>query len=327
MAPTQDRFVLCARLAGLGDMLQQAAKGLALARLMAAPLLVDWRRCFYADPATGANVFGQHIFHPEMQPVEAAAKLPLGPEAVRMLSTGNYPRQMSAQVYEALVRREAPLPEHWVVLCDSLGSRGHAHFPDLARFSFDETTHREADNFIGAHGLDEAIGVHYRHGNGEFSDIKSDAYITSEIRHVCEMIGNSERRESSRPVFVATDSSIAEAQFREFLGGFTVVALPKPFQPPGSGSLHYSALAANSSSQDVHLTLPPTLTEMLVLSRCARLYRDHHSSFTNWSTARMLHVHGCNASDIVEYPFRRRQARVLAAQSVLASARQAKRAG
>jgi Nodulation protein Z (NodZ) len=308
-------------------MMQQAVMGLALARRMNAPLLVDWRHCFYSDPATGANVFGNHVFHPDMQPVEAAATLSFSLDAATMLAAGNYPNPTSEHCYDALIQGTAALQPRWLVFSEALpGFDRRLHSPALARFSFGEAIERDANDFIRAHGLDGAVGVHYRHGNGEFADIKSDDRIAGEIRHICRMIGDAERRMPARAVFVATDSTIAEAQFREYLHGFRVVVLPKSFQPPGSGAMHYSAIAADSASQAVHLSLRPTLTEMVVLSRCARIYRARQGSFTNWATARLLCVYGRDPSDIVEYPFFRRPAKVLRAQSVLTSARRAKRA-
>lgn len=291
-------FVICHRVSGLGDIMLQAANGLLLAQRLKAECYIDWRRSLYLE--LGRNLFGAYIFHKNIKPIESM-QAPTA-ELEQAIIKGIYPRSLTVADFDLAMNGNSFNQEMPIFIALPMPYFDPVvHYPVLADFTFSDEVYLAADNYIKF--TDDAIGIHYRHGNGEFAGVKSDEVIEAEMDAIVASVRQQCTESPFSKIFVSTDSKISEDHFIEALQGFNVVVVGKNHTEVNQGAMHYSGLESLDRNP-VDNTILTTLVDMVCLSRCKTLYRDSWSSFTNWSTANILQQRGEYAR-IVNYKAQR----------------------
>lgn len=291
-------YVICHRVSGLGDIMLQAVNGLLLANRLGAKCYVDWRRSLYLE--LGRNLFGTYIFHPKMAPVELAEESDV--VLVNAINRGIYPRSFTGVDFDLAMKEvcfQGEMPIFMTLPMPYFDPS--VHYPLLAEFTFSDEVYTLADTYINF--ADNAIGIHYRHGNGEFVGVKSDQVIQEEMDEIVNAVKQQCLLQLNPKIFISTDSSISETYFMQAFNGYDVIVVAKKYAAANQGALHYLGLE-NSDRDPVDNTIITTLVDMVCLSRCKTIYRDSWSSFTNWSCASALQQRGTTAS-VISYKAQR----------------------
>jgi hypothetical protein len=282
-------FLVAHRISGLGDMMSQAAHLIDLGSAIGSPVFIDWRRSLYSTKTTNMiNLFGSIVFHDDALPVERSPELGDDPRG-REIASGRYEQVISIPDYLRMFDGEAVISTAFAVATGPMSEQLDLEtlYERVGKFYFGDSVCEIAKSFWRVNNLSGAIGLHYRHGNGEFEGAKSAEQVQQEIQQCLEPIASITARSKREPkIFLCTDSKESEALFRAHLGNRLIV-FPKYFREKGAGALHVVSHDADDGAH-LHKILEDALVEMLLLAQCDYLVRDSWSTFTNFSAARIF---------------------------------------
>lgn len=283
-------------------MLSQASQLGWLARLHGLDCYVDWRGSFYSEPDDPTNLFGTAIFH----------------ERLKCITTlEDYDRVLSqCLVYEsgaeleALFQCDSKIPSEPVLITSpATALKSPSHFPFLRDFYFSPPVETCALNFLESQRNHFLVGVHYRHGNGEFAELKSDEVVKAEIVHIERLFSEIRNDHTDAVAVVCTDSTTSQEIFSDVFRPceirFTTDSLPDA----GTGPLHYAHLLREPPASPPQTTLFDALVDMTILSKCEMLLRAKFGSFPDWATGVIRLRDRHREKTVITYPYFRRQFR------------------
>jgi hypothetical protein len=288
------QLLICHRISGLGDMFTQAAHCIALGRRIGRRVAIDWRRSLFVSKTNLMhNLFGTVASHPEAIPIENVfvsvdESWGYSVSQLQSIRSATYNVSFNKGHFMALLEQGAffkKCTKGFILFTVPLmGLLPESVLQEtLADFSFSEEIMGEVDQFISRYPLDDAIAIHYRHGNGEFSTIRDDDETRREIDFLIQEAFQTGGKDMHRSIFLCTDSVVSEQYFKSILGERLVV-YPKRYPPENAGAMHYEVEQTETAAYE---NLRSALVEWQLMSRCRCLVRDRWSTFANYSTARL----------------------------------------
>lgn len=310
-----DKYIVCRRVSGFGDMLVQLSKSIELSEHLNIPLFVDWRNVLYSDARQSSqNLFGGYVNHPAALPIE---DLPCFQER---FSDSDYEGFATNQMVNRLLAGKIDFDDlarngELVITHALTMDRKEDLYKKLGEVSFSLDLIGDALDFVNKLGRFNAI--HYRHGNGEFSDIKNYGTHKREIQDIKEKYF-SVCHDLDKPLFVATDSLEADDIFKEVFHELRNINFSHKPLASSKGAIHYASIVDSGSKVNMFDVFKSTVTDMYILAFSEILFRDPRSSFTNYSCA-VASKNSCFTEFL--YDIKRRKASTLSSHEVMKRAR------
>lgn len=283
-------------------MLAQASQLGWLAGLHGLDCYVDWRGGFYSEPGDSKNLFGTEIFHNKLKCI---TKLE------------DYERELSqcqicdsAAELEALFRCDSKIPSQPVLITSPANAlKGPTHFPFLREFYFSSAVETSAVDFLQSQRNHFLVGVHYRHGNGEFAELKPDEVVEAEVLHIQRLFSEIRKDRTDAIAVVCTDSTTSQQIFSQLFSPSTIRFTTDSLPDAGTGPLHYAHLLHDPPTSPAKANLFDALVDMTILSRCEILLRAEFGSFPDWATSVIGLKSRSRKKTVITYPYSRRQFR------------------
>lgn len=295
----EKQIIVCGRISGLGDMLQQAAKCALFAERHGIDCFIDWRKSFYSRHGDNINLFKNMIYNDDLKCITelndyeshlARCKNVDDPKEAEKLFDLNFEFGDQTSVY---------------VSCPIPALQPSDYFRYLGKFYFPEDVYQAASSFMEKIDSRRLIGIHYRHGNGEFSETKPDYIVRSEIETIYEKYKKLSEQYCNSMAFVSTDSIISYNIFREVFDPSEMIVFDKSFLPPQIGPMHYANFLDETLLLNSNESLFSTLVEMVIMSKCSMIFRAHFGSFPDWSCSKLLENNEGRADLIIKYEYAR----------------------
>ncbi|GGY76347.1 hypothetical protein [Marinobacter zhanjiangensis] len=318
------KFIVCRRVSGFGDMLSQLCHAIALSKTTGLPLYVDWRNILYSDKnSPHENFFGKYVYYrdPSVKPVEVLFSEFSGETVDRIKSFDYCSNLNKVQVRDVLegdsTVNDLGIEGECLLITQPIPCLHKEELYKLLRdVYFSSDMYSEANRVLDLIG-EKFIAIHYRHGNGEFSDFKSYSDHFSEIESLLK-IYQANIEDLHLPIYISTDSLEADLIFKEVFGSSARLYFSEKLAPPNSGAIHYSSLVNGESGGNMFDVFLSTITDMLVIANAKSIYRDSRSSFSNYSCALASQVEVFSEH---HYPTKRRKASRLASHKIIKEAR------
>ena len=295
------QYIIAERVSGLGDMLAQASQLGCLADLHGVDCYVDWRRSFYSKPDDLTNLFGTLIFHERLKCITTLKTYQKAFLPCQQLASSDEAYLLLGETEELKTK----LPLRISCKINALPYRTYSHF--LQEFNFRSDVQQAAETALETSKSRFLVGIHYRHGNGEFSELKSDERVTSEIRNIHALFVKFQQDQKDALAVVCTDSIVSATMFRAIFSHDEIAVIDKSWPQPNSGPIHYGHLLVDGGGPAPQTILFEALVDMTILANCDILMRAEFGSFPDWPQSRLQSqgIHQRNA--IVEYPYFRRK--------------------
>ncbi|MGA2633263.1 MAG: nodulation protein NodZ [Terracidiphilus sp.] len=262
-----ERFLISKKKTGLGSDMATMLGAWYYAHRTSRTLVVDWRSSLYLADRK-ANAF-PYLFR---KPEEIDGVKLICDDSLRRLKFPKpvvFLHRMEGCEYDALLTAGTDLPAP-TLLC-----RRPMHiFPELeaqkrfySRLQLHDDVQQEIDEFRHKEFADATVlGVHFRHGNGEYLGFRPDAglhesciQIAAACRQMYKVMKPTLRGRFR--IFLATDSQEAEQQLKLLLS--SLFTRPKAFHEAGGGRLHRRDLGLENARN--------ALVEMYLLAHCNSL--------------------------------------------------------
>jgi hypothetical protein len=317
-------YILCRRVSGFGDMLSQFAHCLALSEKLELPLYVDWRNVLYSDESSPSiNLFSSSVFCRNVYPVEDLFPY-LEEKEKSMVRSGHYVGNVSGKsVLDALEddggERDylLSISGRGLIVTQAVPRRSESLLYDaLQDVYFHDKFYEYAEEVTSRLG-ERFNAIHYRHGNGEFSDVKGYEDHVLEIQRILHLYKKTEK-DLDKPVYVSTDSLEARRIFQSEFSGIPNIAFSGSLPEKLSGGIHFSGVVESEKDTSMFDVFRSTVVDMLIMAGADTIFRDSRSSFANYSCA----VARKNNDFLeVKYSSKRVKASMLASHEVMKKAR------
>lgn len=253
------------------------------------PLYVDWRNTLYsADGDFETNLFQSRIFHNTALPVEVLINQ-LSAQVAETIKSFRYHSNCDSDCIHDLISGKLPI-ETLNVQGNGLIVTGPVHMQDprllyknLRALRFRESTQKHAAQIASSMGHD-FDAIHYRHGNGEFSDFKQRSDHEAEIANILALY-RSNVGSFERPIFIATDSVEADDIFRAIFCDAKNLVFAQKFHRKFGIATHYASIVSQCDVSGMATVFESAASDMLVMSHAKTIFRDSWSSFSNYACA------------------------------------------
>lgn len=297
----QGRIVVARRASGLGDMLAQASQLGRLAELNDLDCYIDWRKTFYGDPNDPVNLFGTVIFHDRVKSITTLKNYR------QVLAHGCYieSTDLANSLFRSNLEETCKLP--LIIDCPVSVLSPSEYFPFLREFRFHGSVYEAADELLSVGESRYLVGIHYRHGNGEFSELKSGRIVEEEIASIHKLYRSLKAQNKNALALVCTDSITSSKIFEDLFYPDEILVSCKNLPDPDTGPMHYRHLVEQHCEPSNQANLFHALLDMVALSRCDILLRARFGSFADWSESVMQFNPARHDNFVIDYPYMRSQ--------------------